>query len=85
MVVDSYSGSLLAGPEINTRGVVFVKESEELLDEATRILTESVTALYDRGEADWGRIKGVCRDVLSDFFWKKYKRRPMILAIIMDV
>ncbi len=85
MVVDSFFFNDTATTEIYTRGVVFVKESEELLDEATRILTESVTALYDRGEADWGRIKGVCRDVLSDFFWKKYKRRPMILAIIMDV
>ena len=85
MVVDEYSGSLISGPELFTRGVVYVKESEEILDEATRILTKDVSAAYDRGITDWGKIKNVCRDSLNDFFWKKYKRRPMILPIIMDV
>jgi len=85
MVVDEYSGSLISGPELFTRGVVYVKESEEILDEATRILTKDVSAAYDRGITDWGKIKNVCRDSLNDFFWRKYKRRPMILPIIMDV
>ena len=85
MVVDEYSGSLIAGPELFTRGVVYVKESEEILDEATRILTKDVSAAYDRGITDWGKIKNVCRDSLNDFFWKKYTRRPLLLPIIIDV
>ena len=85
MVVDEYSGSLISGPELYTRGVVYVKESEDILEDATRVLTEGVCALFDRGVTDWGKIKNVCRDSLNDFFWKKYKRRPMILPIIMDV
>ena len=85
MVVDEYSGALISGPELYTRGVVYVKESEDILEEATQVLTKDVCALFDRGVTDWGKIKNVCRDSLNDFFWKKYKRRPMILPIIMDV
>ena len=85
MVVDEYSGALISGPELYTRGVVYVKESEDILEEATQVLTKDVCTLFDRGVTDWGKIKNVCRDSLNDFFWKKYKRRPMILPIIMDV
>lgn len=85
IVVDSYSGSLLSGPVIHSRGVVYVKESEALIDEMTEILTAAVTAAYDRGISDWGRIKNLMKDTLGEFFWKNYKRRPMILPIIMDV
>ena len=85
MVVDEYTGSLVSGPEIYTRGVVYSKDSDEIIDEATKILTQALTSAYDRGITDWGRLKGIMKDTLSDFFWKKYKRSPMILPIIMDV
>lgn len=84
MVVDNYSGSLLSGPEVFTRGVVYTKESEEILDEARRVLTEAVTSAFDRGVTDWGKLKNVMKDTLNDYFWKKYKRRPMIMPIIME-
>ena len=85
IVVDEYSGSLLSGPNVITRGVIYVKESEEVIAEARNMLTEAVTAAYDKGISDWGRLKNIMSSTLSDFFWKKYKRRPMILPIIMDV
>ncbi|MCQ2520022.1 MAG: ribonuclease J [Lachnospiraceae bacterium] len=85
IVVDEYSGSLLSGPVIHTRGVVYVKESEALLEEITSTLTEAVTAAYDKGITDWGKIRNIMKDTLNEFFWKNYKRRPMILPIIMDV
>lgn len=85
MVVDEYSGRLLSGPVIYTRGVVYFRESEEVINEATEVLTEAITNAIDKGITDWGRLKGIMKDTLSDFFWKRYKRSPMILPIIMDV
>lgn len=85
MVVDSYSGSLLAGPEINTRGVIYSKDSEEVIEEASLVLSEAIFAALEKNIYDWGRLKVIMKDTLSDFFWRKYKRSPMILPIIMDV
>ena len=85
IVLEGYSQSLAAGPEIYTRGFVYVKESEELLDEARNVLTEALVSAFDNGVEDWGRIKNIMKDTLADFFWKKNKRRPMILPIIMEV
>lgn len=85
IVMDEYLGSLQAGPEIFTRGFVYVKESDELLDEMRAELTEALTEAFDRGITDWGRIKTVMKDTLADFVWRKMKRRPMILPIIMSV
>ncbi len=85
MVVDSYSGSLVAGPEVYTRGVVYTKESDDIISEATEALTEALTRAFDKGTTDWGKLKGIMKDTLNDFFWKKYKRSPMILPIIMEV
>ncbi len=85
MTLEKETGTLVAGPEIVSRGFVYVRESDELIEEARLIVDEAVQACLDRGITDWGKLKGTTKDVLSDFVWKKTKRRPMILPIIMEV
>lgn len=62
-----------------------MRESDELLDEARYLVDEAVHGRLDRGQSDWGKLKSTIKDVLSEFVWKKTKRRPMILPIIMEV
>jgi ribonuclease J len=83
--LDGATGELLAGPDIVSRGFVYVKESDELLDEAKKLIEKSVTTCLKKNITDWGKIKGTIKDTLSDFVWKKTKRRPMILPIIMEI
>ncbi|MDE6420309.1 MAG: ribonuclease J, partial [Lachnospiraceae bacterium] len=85
MALDSYSGQLASGPEIVSRGFVYVRESDELMAEARELVSSQVLRCLDRNVTDWGKIKATIKDCLSDFVWKKTKRRPMILPIIMDV
>lgn len=85
LTLEKYSNQLLAGPDIVSRGFVYVRESEDLLDEAKRIVGDAVQDCLDRHVTDWGKIKNIIRDSLSDFLWKRMKRNPMILPIIMEV
>lgn len=85
MALESHSDQLVSGPDIVSRGFVYVRESDELLDEARLLVEEAVQDCLDRGKTDWGKLKSTVKDVLSDFVWKKTKRRPMILPIIMEV
>ena len=85
LALDSYNGILVSGPDIVSRGFVYVRESESLMDEAKEVVEEAVNYCLDRGITDWGKLKGSIRDSLSDYVWKKTKRRPMILPIIMEV
>ena len=85
MALESHSDQLVSGPDIVSRGFVYVRESDELLDEARLLVDEAVQDCLDRGKTDWGKLKSTVKDVLSDFVWKKTKRRPMILPIIMEV
>jgi len=85
MALESHSDQLISGPDIVSRGFVYVRESDELLDEARLLVEEAVQDCLDRGKTDWGKLKSTVKDVLSDFVWKKTKRRPMILPIIMEV
>jgi ribonuclease J len=83
--LDGATGELLAGPDIVSRGFVYVKESDELLDEARKLIEKAVVTCLKKNITDWGKIKGTIKDTLSDFVWKKTKRRPMILPIIMEI
>ena len=83
--LNSTSGELLAGPDIVSRGFVYVKESDELLDEARKLIEKGVLGCLKKNITDWGKIKGTIKDTLGEFVWKKTKRRPMILPIIMEV
>ena len=85
MALDGASGYLAAGPDIVSRGFVYVRESDELMEEASGILYNTVNEYLDRGITDWGKLKMGIRDSLSDYVWKKTKRRPMILPIILEV
>ena len=85
MTLEKYTNQLLAGPDIVTRGFVYVRESENLIEEAKQVVTDSVLDCIDRKVSDWGKIKLEVKDTLSEYLWKKMKRNPMILPIIMEV
>ena len=85
LTLEKYSNQLLAGPDIVSRDFVYVRESEDLMEEAQRIVDEAVQGCLEKHVSDWGKIKNIIRDSLSDFLWKKMKRNPMILPIIMEV
>ena len=85
MALDSVSNHLVSGPDIVSRGFVYVRESDELLDEARGLVMDLMDRFQERNVSDWGKMKTTIRDTLSDYLWKKTKRRPMILPIIMEV
>ena len=85
MALDSYNSQLVSGPDIVSRGFVYVRESDELLDEARHLVDEAIEGCLSKGQTDWGKLKSTIKDVLGDFVWKKTQRRPMILPIIMEV
>ena len=82
--LDQANGQLVSGPSIVSRGFVYVRESDKLIDDATDLVLDEVTEALDKGITDWGKLKSIVKDVLSDYIWKKTKRRPMIMPIIMD-
>lgn len=79
------SNQLLSGPDIVSRGFVYVRESEDLMEEATAVVRDAMNNLLDARVSDWTKIKNELRDVLSNFLWKRIKRNPVILPIIMEV
>ena len=85
LTLEKYSNQVLAGPDIVSRGFVYVRESEGLMDEAKHVVEEAIEDCMDRRVTDWGRLKTAIRDSLSEFPWKRTKRSPMILPIIMEV
>ncbi|ADL35347.1 RNA-metabolising metallo-beta-lactamase [Butyrivibrio proteoclasticus B316] len=82
--IDKENGQLISGPSIVSRGFVYVRESDKLIDDATDLVLDDVTEALDKGITDWGKLKNIVKDALSDYIWKKTKRRPMIMPIIMD-
>ncbi len=85
MGFDRASNEIVSGPDIVSRGFVYVRESDELMDEARRVVDEAIEKCISRHVTDWGKIKSITKDALSEYIWKKTKRRPMILPIIMDI
>jgi ribonuclease J len=85
MTLGNVSGEVLSGPDIVSRGFVYVRESEELMEEAQEVIEDAIRSAMSRKSSDWGRTKNAIRDDLSDFLWKRTKRSPMILPIIMEV
>lgn len=85
LTLEKYSNQILAGPDIVTRGFVYVRESETLIDDAKEVVTDALIECLENQHADWGKIKMVVKDSLGEYIWKKMKRSPMILPIIMEV
>ena len=85
LTLEKGSNMILSGPDLVSRGFVYVRESENLMDECREVVNIALDRLYDRGVTDWGRIKTEIKDTLNDFLWKKTKRNPVILPIIMEV
>ena len=85
LTLERFSNQLLSGPDIVSRGFVYVRESEGLMEEARHVVEDAITDCMDKHVSDWGKMKNVIKDSLSDFLWKRTKRSPMILPIIMEV
>ncbi len=85
VTMDHETGSVMAGPDIVSRGFVYVRESEKLLDEAKIIVSSALDKCADKGIVEWSSIKSQVRDALGKFLYEKTRRRPMILPIIMEV
>lgn len=85
LALDKFSNQLISGPDVVSRGFVYVRESDQLMYEARIIIEEQIKKCRDKKISDWGKIKLTIKDALSEFVWKKTKRRPMILPIIMEV
>ena len=79
LTLETGSGQLLAGPDIVSRGFVYVRGSESLMDEARQVLDGTMQQMLDKNITDWGRIKTEIRDALGEFVWRETKRRPMII------
>jgi ribonuclease J len=83
--LEKHSNQVVAGPDIVSRGFVYVRESENLMEEARDVVGRALDKCLSKNNADWGKMKTEIKDSLSDFIWKKTKRNPMILPIIMEV
>ncbi len=85
LTLEAGSGQVLAGPDIVSRGFVYVRGSESLMDEARQVLFGIMQEMMDKKVTDWSRIKTEIKDALLEFVWRETKRRPMIIPIIMEV
>ena len=85
LTMDSSTGEILAGPDVISRGFVYVKESENLMEEVKHVLRDEIEKLEQSGVRDWATIKANLKDSLRDYIFAKTKRNPMILPIIMEV
>lgn len=84
LTLERYSNQILSGPDIVSRGFVYVRESEDLMDHAREVVENALDGCLERNITDWGKIKTSVKDALSDYLWKRTKRSPMILPIIME-
>ena len=85
VTMNKSANKVVAGPDVVSRGFVYVRESEELLEEVRHRAKEAIEGCILQNNTDWGAIKGAVRDSLSRYVWEKTKRRPMILPIITEI
>lgn len=85
VAMDKFTGEILSGPDIISRGFVYVRESEELMDEAKAVVNEALDKCERKNINEWAYIKTLIKDTLRDYLWHKTKRSPMILPIVMDI
>ncbi len=82
--IDKDTGYIIAGPDIISRGFVYVRESENLMDDAKSVVKLALRDCEDRNVTEWNVLKATIKDTLKEFLWQKTKRSPMILPIIME-
>ncbi|HIR27370.1 MAG TPA: ribonuclease J [Candidatus Choladousia intestinigallinarum] len=85
LTLEKYTNQILSGPDIVSRGFVYVREAEDLMEEARDVVEDTMQYCIKHRITDWSKMKNMIRDSLGDFLWKRTKRRPMILPIIMEV
>lgn len=85
VTISSDNGDILAGPDIISRGFVYVRESEELMETAKGLASTALEKCISKGNADWASLKSAVKRSLSDYFYQKTKRNPMILPVIVEV
>ena len=85
VTIESESGTVVAGPDIVSRGFVYVRESEQLMEDARHLVRKALDDCQERNVREWSALKVVVKDQLSSFIYKKTKRDPMILPIIMEI
>ena len=85
VTLEKHSNMLVAGPDIVSRGFVYVRESDNLMEECHDVVEDALNRCLDRNITDWGKIKTSIKDDLGEFLWKRTKRNPMILPIITEV
>ena len=85
MTMDGSTGEIVSGPDVVSRGFVYVRESETLMDDVKKVINEEVKGFEEDGIRDWSTIKSTLKDDLRDYIFQRTKRNPMILPIIMEV
>ncbi len=85
MTISKETGSILAGPDIVTRGFVYSRDSEKMINEAADAIREKLKPLEEKNVVEWAALKTATKDVASKYFYEKTKRNPVILPIIMEV
>ena len=85
LTMDSSTGEVIAGPDVISRGFVYVRESENLMDDVKSVVRHEISKCEERGIRDWSTIKSTVKENLRDYIFIKTKRNPMIIPIIMEV
>ena len=85
VTISKENGQVVAGPDIISRGFVYVRESEDLMEEAKNVIKNALAKCEEKQITEWGTIKSQVKDSLREFIYEKTKRNPMILPIIMEI
>lgn len=85
VTMEKETGMVIAGPDIISRGFVYVREAEELMEEAKAVVQEALMKCEEKHITGWSYIKGLIKDTLKNYLWQRTKRSPMILPIITEV
>ena len=85
LTLDSASGKIVAGPDVISRGFVYVRESENLMEDIKKLLRTELAKCEEKHVTDWATIKSVIKEELGDYIYKKTKRQPMLIPIIMEI
>lgn len=85
LTIDGNSGNVLAGPDVISRGFVYVRENEDLIDNVREVIKSALTKCEEKKKNDWNSKKNTIKETLRDYVYEKTKRKPMILPIIMEV